>query len=125
MATAGLNLGAPLSQAACNKSFSTELWRWGFTDPRYGGTYDSLRNAYTGWCARPKPGSLDLALYECPGAFYVKHPVYGPESGWFQIYNREAGTCLAVDSYQVGTRVFEWWCIPGNNAEVWRAEWAQ
>jgi len=113
--------GAPVIQMTCDGS-KRAWWTWSYVDPRYGGTYDSLVSSYVPdpLCARSAPGSLDVGLYDCPGSFYVKRFVYGPNSRWFQIYNREAGTCLAVNSYANETRVFEWWCIDGNNAEVWR-----
>jgi hypothetical protein len=119
MATPRQDYGAPVFQTTCG-GLSEQFWAFGYVDPRYGGTYDSLRNAYNELCARSEPGGLNVALYECAGSPYVKRFVYGT-SGWFQIYNRDAGTCLAVNSYADRARVFEWWCIDGNNAEVWRA----
>jgi hypothetical protein len=112
--------GTPVVQKTCGCCLAERVWSWRWDDPRYGGTYQVLRNGHSGLCARPKPGSLDLAVYDCAGSPYVKRPVYGANSGWFQIYNRDAGTCLAVSGYGNDLPVFEWWCIDGNNAEVWK-----
>jgi hypothetical protein len=115
MATPPVYASASVFQRRCGSGRSQHWDLW---------SRRGMVNQYSGLCLRlGNRGSNSVYQLSCRGEQYVSVPF--PEGSIhpisFQLRNPRTGGCLAVSSYAIGARVFEWNCITGNFAQLWAA----